>query len=36
MTSKMEDIDSEYSLISVAKAQKIEHAINVEKKRIAH
>ena len=36
MTSKIEDIDSEYSLVSVARAQKIEHAINMEKKRIAH
>ena len=35
MTSKIEDIDSEHSLVSVAKAQKIEHAINMEKKRIA-
>ena len=36
MTSKIEDIDSEYSLVSVARAQKIEHAINMEKKRIAN
>ena len=36
MNSKIEDIDSEYSLISVAKAQKVEHAIRMEKKRIEY
>ena len=34
MNSKIEDIESEYSFISVAKAQKVEHAIRMEKKRI--
>ena len=36
MTSKIEDIDSEYSLISVAREQKAQHAIEMEKNRIAY
>ena len=34
MASKIEDIDTDYSLTKIANAEKIEHAIRTEKLRI--